>query len=60
MKNLLLAAALVVPAWNGASAQDGSDIRVRVGLGAQLQPRFIGSDSRRLLPLFHLNAAPRS
>jgi outer membrane protein len=57
MKNLLLAAALVVPAWNGASAQDGSDIRVRVGLGAQLQPRFIGSDRRRLLPLFHINTA---
>ena len=57
MKHLLVAAVLLLPAWNGASAQDGSDIRVRIGLGGQLQPRFIGSDKRRLLPLFHINTA---
>lgn len=57
MKYLVIAAALVLPAWSGASAQDGSDIRVRVGLGGQLQPRFIGSDRTTLLPLFHINTA---
>jgi outer membrane protein len=57
MKNLLAAAAVLLPAWSAASAQDSSDIRVRVGLGAQLQPRFIGADKDSLKPLFHINTA---
>jgi MipA family protein len=57
MKRLLVAAAMILPAWSAAGAESGSDIRVRVGLGGQLQPRFIGSDRTRLLPLFHINTA---
>ena len=57
MKNLLVAAAALLPAWSAASAQDSGDTRVRVGLGAQLQPRFIGSDKHSLRPLFHINTA---
>jgi MipA family protein len=57
MKDLLVAAAALLPAWSAAVAQDRSDIRVRVGLGAQLQPQFIGADGTRVAPLFHINTA---
>lgn len=57
MKKLIVAAAVLLPAWNAASAQDSNDIRVRVGLGAQLQPKFIGADKDDLKPLFHINTA---
>ena len=57
MKHLLVAAALLLPAWNAAEAQDSGDIRVRVGLGGQLQPKFIGADKDSLQPLFHINTA---
>jgi outer membrane protein len=57
MKYFVLAAALLLPAWNAAAAQESGDIRVRAGLGAQLQPEFIGADKDRLAPLFHINTA---
>jgi len=57
MKIFLLALAAVVPAWTAASAQDASDIRVRVGAGAQLEPDFLGSKSTDVAPLFHVNVA---
>ena len=57
MKLLLLAAALILPAWSAAAAQDSGAIRVRVGLGAQLQPEFVGADGTSLGPLFHVNTA---
>ena len=57
MKYLLVAAAAILPAWSAAAAQDSNDIRVRVGLGAQLQPQFIGADKDRVGPLFHINTA---
>jgi outer membrane protein len=57
MKQLIAAAALILPAGNAAAAQDGGDIRVRVGLGAQLDPQFIGADDTRVAPLFHINTA---
>jgi outer membrane protein len=57
MKYVLLAAATMLPAWTAAGAQDSSDLRVRVGLGAQLRPEFIGSDKDSLAPLFHINIA---
>jgi outer membrane protein len=57
MKYLLLAAIAVLPAWSAAAAEDNSDIRVRVGLGAQLLPEFIGSDDRSVAPLVHINIA---
>jgi MipA family protein len=57
MKRLLLVLAAVVPAWSAAQAEDNRDIRVRVGLGAQLRPEFIGSDDTNVTPLFHVNLA---
>ena len=57
MKRFLIASAALLPAWGAAAAQDSHDIRVRVGLGAQLQPEFIGADSTRVAPLFHVNFA---
>jgi outer membrane protein len=57
MKHLLVAAALILPAWSAASAQDSNVIRVRIGAGAQLQPTFIGSKSSDVAPLFHINVA---
>lgn len=39
------------------AAQDGNDLRVRVGLGAQVQPDYLGADGMRVGPLFHVNIA---
>ena len=52
-----LALAALLPAWSAAAAQDSRDIRVRVGLGAQVRPEFIGADDTDLAPLFHVNIA---
>lgn len=58
MKNLLIGLAAILPAWSAAGAQAQSrDIRVRVGLGAQLLPQFIGSDEVEPAPLVHINIA---
>jgi outer membrane protein len=58
MKHFLLGAAAILPAWSAAAAEDNSpDIRVRVGLGAQLLPEFIGSDDLGVAPLVHVNLA---
>jgi MipA family protein len=57
MKHLLIAVTAILPAWGAADAQDSRDIRVRVGLGAQLQPKFLGADSTTVSPLFHVNIA---
>jgi outer membrane protein len=57
MKYLLAAAAAILPAWSAAGAQEASDLRVRVGLGAQVRPEFIGADGTNLTPLFHVNFA---
>ena len=57
MKKLLIALSAILPAWSAAEAQDSRDIRVRVGLGAQLLPQFIGSDETDVAPLFHINTA---
>jgi outer membrane protein len=57
MRSLLIAAVALLPAWSAASAQDNRDVRVRVGVGAELEPRFIGSDDTKLGPLFHVNIA---
>ena len=40
-----------------AGAQDSDDYRVRVGLGAQLQPEFIGADGTEVAPLFDFDIA---
>lgn len=63
MKHLLLALAAALPISTGALAQDtaaapeNNDLRVRVGVGAQLQPKFIGDDGTSISPLFHVNTA---
>jgi outer membrane protein len=58
MKLLILvpfAAALI--ASHPAGAQESKDYRVRVGLGAQLQPEFIGADGTEVGPLFDIDIA---
>jgi outer membrane protein len=50
------AAALAVVSSPGA-AQDSGDIRVRVGAGAQVKPKFVGADKSEVLPLFDLDIA---
>lgn len=57
MKNLVIALAAILPAWSAAAAEDSRDIRVRVGLGGQLLPQFIGSDETDFAPLVHINVA---
>jgi outer membrane protein len=57
MKHSVIAAAALVPAWSAAIAQDSDDMRVRVGVGAQLRPDFIGADSTEVAPLWRINIA---
>ena len=57
MSYWLIGLAALLPAWSAAWAQDSEDIRVRVGLGAQLRPKFVGADDSSLAPLFHVNFA---
>ena len=57
MKHLVIAAVALLPAWSAANAQDSQDIRVRVGLGAQLLPEYLGADDTSVAPLFHINTA---
>ena len=56
MKYLLLAAVAALTA-SAAAAQDNPDYRVRVGVGAQIQPDFIGAKSTDIAPLFHVKTA---
>ena len=57
MKALLLAGAAVLLLSTPAAAEDGDDLRVRVGLGAQLKPEFIGAENYGIGPLFDLDFA---
>jgi MipA family protein len=57
MKYLMIGLAAILPAWSAADAQDSRDIRVRVGLGAELQPEYVGADGTSVSPLFHVNIA---
>lgn len=57
MKRLLLALTATLLASGAADAQSNRDIRVRVGLGAQIRPDFLGADSFDVSPLFHVNIA---
>lgn len=57
MKHFLIAAAALCPAWGAAFAQDGEDLRVRVGIGAQLRPEFVGADDTAIAPLWDLDIA---
>ena len=55
MKTLLLAGAALIFVSAPAAAAD--DLRVRVGLGAELRPEFIGSDDHEVGPLWDLDFA---
>lgn len=57
MKIRLLASAAALVAAFPAHAQDSDDRRVRIGLGAQLQPEFKGADEREVAPLFDIDIA---
>ncbi len=62
MKKFLIAAGTIgaagmMPAWSPAFAQDSDEIRVRVGIGAQLRPEFVGADSTEVAPLWRINVA---
>lgn len=57
MKKLIIALAAILPAWSAADAQDSRDLRVRIGLGAQVLPEFIGADGRTVAPLVQVNVA---
>lgn len=57
MKHVMIAVAALVPAWSAAIAQESGDMRVRVGLGAQLRPEFVGADDTEVAPLFDLDFA---
>ncbi len=57
MKYLLLAAAALIPAGSVAHAEDGGVTRVRVGLGPQVRPDFVGSDELEVAPLFDIDFA---
>jgi MipA family protein len=57
MKLLLLAGAAALIVSSPAAAQDENDLRVRVGLGGQLQPEFIGSEDTELGPLWDVDLA---
>lgn len=73
MNRILIAAAALLPAWGAASAQEApvqttetqndqmtpapAGHRVRVGIGAQLQPKFVGAGTGDLSPLLHVSIA---
>lgn len=57
MKSALLAVAATFAIATPALAQDREDLRVRVGLGGQLKPSFIGSDDHDVLPLVDVDIA---
>lgn len=40
-----------------AAAQDSDDMRIRVGLGAQWQPKYVGADKREVRPLVDVSVA---
>lgn len=57
MKQLLIASVALLPAWSAALAQESDDIRVRIGLGTQLRPEFIGADDKEVAPLWDVDIA---
>ena len=57
MKAAPLACAALLVFSTPAAAQDEDDYRVRIGLGGQVTPKFIGSDDTQVLPLFDFDLA---
>jgi outer membrane protein len=56
MRSALFCAAMLLTTMP-AAAQDANDYRVRVGVGAQVRPEFIGADEREVAPLFDVDIA---
>ena len=57
MKALLLAAATILTVSTPAEAGEKRDIRVRVGLGGEIKPEFMGSDHVEFGPLWDIDLA---
>ena len=57
MKLLPIASTALLLAPAPALAQDSDDFRVRVGLGAQLRPEFVGADGTQVAPLWDIDVA---
>ena len=57
MGSAAIAVASLLPAWGTAHAQDAKDLRVRVGLGGQVRPEFVGADKHEVAPLWDLDIA---
>jgi outer membrane protein len=59
MRTAILAcgSALLLAAPAPALAQEREDVRLRVGLGAQVWSSFIGADDREVAPLFDIDVA---
>ena len=57
MKSLLIAGTALLFVSSAAFADDGRDLRVRVGGGAQLRPQYPGADQDKLGPLFSVSFA---
>jgi outer membrane protein len=57
MASAAIAAATMLPGWGTALAQDSNDLRVRVGLGGQMRPEYIGADDYELGPLWDIDIA---
>ncbi|MFL6729449.1 MAG: MipA/OmpV family protein [Sphingomicrobium sp.] len=63
MKRILIGTVGLLLPWSAAFAQDapddssGKDRRVRVGLGAQVRPEYIGADDTEVAPLWDIDIA---
>ena len=57
MKRLLTAAAVLLSISGAAAAQDEGTLRIRVGVGAQIRPKFIGADKSSVAPLVNFKLA---
>jgi outer membrane protein len=57
MKHLPIAAAVLAAVSSPSVAQDSGDTRVRVGLGAQVRPEFVGADHSEVGPLWDIDIA---
>ena len=56
-KQSLIAAALLATSAAPAMAQDESNYRVRIGLGAQAKPEFYGGDKMEIGPMWDIDIA---
>src|SRR4051812_35579587 len=58
MKSAFLACAALLAFSTPVAAQnDDNDFRLRVGLGGQIKPSYVGSDNTDVLPFFDLDLA---